>query len=66
MDELVTESAGLPVNAPCNLEMKNGSGLYVLRTSFFLLMLAAKDPDRFMSDGILQMGSARIVGTPCH
>ena len=53
-------------NAPCNLETKEGSGLYVLRTSFFLLMLAAKDPDRFMSDGMLQMGSARIVRTPSH
>ena len=44
MAELVTDSAGLPVNAPCNLETKEASGLYVLRASFFLLMLAAKDP----------------------
>ena len=48
MVEPVTDSAGLPVNASCNFEMKEGSGLYVLRTSFFLLTLAAKEPDRFM------------------
>ena len=61
-----TDSAGLPINASCNFEMKEGSGLYVLRTSFFLLTLAAKDPERFMIYGMLQMDNARIDETPSH